>query len=280
MLQALAAKCKLRDMEEELVRDLFITNMTDLELQKKFFVEEMDAERVLKTAMAWESGLENQKSLANIVKTKGTNVVSGNKNETTDLRGILDESVPVIKAEPVGAVQRNIPNHTVGRRQHIPNCRNCGNAFTQGHKTRCPAQGQACRKCGKRDHFARVCRSQTEIRTGGATANRGGYGAANPKRMRYIEQRDDLESLLDAGETSHVGAISGAQTEENQERQNTETDMELDDILDDWDDYTILAVAQKKTPRFTIDAIFGKNTMKFMVDTRSPVSFVDEESAE
>ncbi len=267
-------------MEEELVRDLFITNMTDLELQKKFFVEEMDAERVLKTAMAWESGLENQKSLANIVKTKGTNVVSGNKNETTDLRGILDESVPVIKAEPVGAVQGNIPNHTVGRRQHIPNCRNCGNAFTQGHKTRCPAQGQACRKCGKRDHFARVCRSQTEIRTGGATANRGGYGAANPKRMRYIEQRDDLESLLDAGETSHVGAISGAQTEENQERQNTETDMELDDILDDWDDYTILAVAQKKTPRFTIDAIFGKNTMKFMVDTRSPVSFVDEESAE
>ncbi len=42
VLQALAAKCKLRDMEEELVRDLFITNMNDLELQK-FFVEEMDA---------------------------------------------------------------------------------------------------------------------------------------------------------------------------------------------------------------------------------------------
>ena len=52
VLQALTANCKPRDMEEELVRDLFITNMKDLELQKKFFVEEMDAETVLKTAIA------------------------------------------------------------------------------------------------------------------------------------------------------------------------------------------------------------------------------------
>ncbi len=31
VLQALAAKCKLRDMEEETVRDMFITNMNDLQ---------------------------------------------------------------------------------------------------------------------------------------------------------------------------------------------------------------------------------------------------------
>ena len=49
---------------------MFITNMTDLELQKKFFVKETDAETVLKTAKAWESGFENQKSLASIVKTR------------------------------------------------------------------------------------------------------------------------------------------------------------------------------------------------------------------
>ncbi len=97
--------------------------------------------------------------------------------------------------------------------------------------------------------------------------------------MRYIEQQDDLESVVDAGETSHVGAISNMQVEDSQERQNTETDMELDHILDEWDDYKILAVAKKNTPRFTIDAIFGKNTINFMVDTGSPVSFVDEESA-
>ena len=97
-----------------MVRDVFITNMNDLELQKKFFVEEMDAESVLKTALAWESGLENQKSIANIVKAKPGNIVSGAKAEVTDLRGILDESGPSIKSEPIGAMQRQPPNHTVG----------------------------------------------------------------------------------------------------------------------------------------------------------------------
>ncbi len=97
--------------------------------------------------------------------------------------------------------------------------------------------------------------------------------------MRYIEQQDDLESLLEAGEQLHVGAINNVQEQNKQERQQTETDKELDQILDEWDDYTILVVAQKETPRFTIDAILGKNTMKFMVDTGTPVSFVDEDSA-
>ncbi len=96
VLQSLAAKCKLRDMEEKLVGDLLITSMTNLELQKKFFVEEMDAETVLKTALAWESGLENQRSLAKIVKPG--RVVSGTKAESADLKEILDERAPAIKA--------------------------------------------------------------------------------------------------------------------------------------------------------------------------------------
>ena len=43
------------DMEEE-----FITKITELELRKKFFVEEIDAETVLKTPLAWESRLESR----------------------------------------------------------------------------------------------------------------------------------------------------------------------------------------------------------------------------
>ena len=35
-LTAQAAKCQLHDLEQELVRDLFITNITDLELQREF----------------------------------------------------------------------------------------------------------------------------------------------------------------------------------------------------------------------------------------------------
>ncbi len=38
-------------------------------------------------------------------------------------------------------------------------------------------------------------------------------------------------------------------------------------------------MAPKKTPRFTIDATLGKKMMKAMVDTGSPVSFVEKVSA-
>ena len=39
-------------------------------------------------------------------------------------------------------------------------CRNCGGTYP--HEQQCPAQGKTCHKCGKANHFAKVCR-------GGAT---------------------------------------------------------------------------------------------------------------
>ena len=43
-------------------------------------------------------------------------------------------------------------------RRKYPQCGRCGNTHTQ-HQS-CPATGAECRKCGKRNHFARYCRSK------------------------------------------------------------------------------------------------------------------------
>ena len=37
-------------------------------------------------------------------------------------------------------------------------CRNCG--LDSHSRANCPAQGKECKKCGKRNHFERVCRSK------------------------------------------------------------------------------------------------------------------------
>jgi hypothetical protein len=46
--------------------------------------------------------------------------------------------------------------------QHTPKrtttCRNCGGIYP--HEGQCPAKGKECRKCGKCNHFAKVCRGQ------------------------------------------------------------------------------------------------------------------------
>ena len=46
--------------------------------------------------------------------------------------------------------------------QSLQTCRKCGQSWP--HKGRpCPAQGQTCNKCGKPNHYARVCMSATRL---------------------------------------------------------------------------------------------------------------------
>jgi hypothetical protein len=61
------------------------------------------------------------------------------------------------KVEPVIAatsVSRATPDRNTAP---LRTCNWCG--LANHRRSQCPAQGQLCRKCGKRDHFARVCRS-------------------------------------------------------------------------------------------------------------------------
>ena len=48
------------------------------------------------------------------------------------------------------------PSHRSSRKQNAP-CGNCG--FALLHHGRCPAKGKNCNACGKRNHFAKVCRT-------------------------------------------------------------------------------------------------------------------------
>ena len=38
-------------------------------------------------------------------------------------------------------------------------CRNCGDKYPHEQQQQCPAQGKTWRKCGKSNHFAKVCQS-------------------------------------------------------------------------------------------------------------------------
>ena len=48
------------------------------------------------------------------------------------------------------------PSHCSSRKQNTP-CGNCG--FALPHHGPCPAKGKNCNACGKRNHFAKVCRT-------------------------------------------------------------------------------------------------------------------------
>jgi hypothetical protein len=68
-------------------------------------------------------------------------------------------------------------------------CGDCG--FSLPHRsTQCPAKGQTCRKCGKMNHFERVCRSQAKIRR---METAGTDRKVNKAEDQTVEVREETE---------------------------------------------------------------------------------------
>ena len=75
-------------------------------------------------------------------------------------------------------------------------CRNCGGLYP--HTNHCPAKGKQCKKCGKQNHFAKVCRSKPEQKEHppASQGNRYKHKFKKPvKPLRNIEhEKYDTES--------------------------------------------------------------------------------------
>ncbi len=66
VLTGLAAKCQLAHLEEELVRDVFIANMREPELQRRFYKKLRAPDEVLRDVQAFGRGAANQSQLESL----------------------------------------------------------------------------------------------------------------------------------------------------------------------------------------------------------------------
>ena len=149
-LTGLAAECEFGALEAQIVRDLFVTRVNAPELQRKFGVELTTPDDVLRQALAWERGFNNQQKLVKFSQggkgAPGLQVTLSNKDGTTPT-----DTSGGIKSEPEAALKSQQRNKSSS--SGFP-CRNCGREFKPGHQMQCPARGVQCRSCGKRDHLA------------------------------------------------------------------------------------------------------------------------------
>ncbi len=63
-LTGLAAKCRLGNLEDELIRDVFISNIEHLELQRRFCIKMLSPVDLLREIQAYERGVGDQQTLA------------------------------------------------------------------------------------------------------------------------------------------------------------------------------------------------------------------------
>ena len=154
-LKDLAKSCDYGTLNSELVRDRFIVGLQDENLQRKLLREEkLTLEKAVDTAKTWEATKLQLKQITN--------------------ENNADEQVSFVtrKHYKNRFGKENKPQmHESKQRFQAPRMSNaegkcawCGQQpFHKNGRSGCPAQGKNCSKCGKLNHFAKVCLSNATV---------------------------------------------------------------------------------------------------------------------
>ena len=181
ILSEIAKNCKLGELESELVRDIFITNMRNVEIQKKLCIEYLTPENVLSYVLVHE---------------KGTNI------HQQYLK------FPTYNAVPRPQYVKNEPTLNIVENNK---CRNCGQQFKKGQLTTCPARDRNCNTRGRKGHFAKHCRSSARTQTNIVEQNRvpqeNENTRANPQENPEFEVNLDDFLVLAVDTDSQINAV-------------------------------------------------------------------------
>ena len=140
-LRNLVKDCKY-EKPNEMVRDRIVAGITSHEIREKLLTigDELTMELAIEKVGVCEATQQQ-------LKTMATGHASGNVDAL---------HIPKEERKPNYNRQMDI-NRQPPRFPETIECRNCGGK----HKRReCPAFGQECRKCHKKNHWAKVCRSK------------------------------------------------------------------------------------------------------------------------
>ena len=136
-LKELSENCELGSQEDTLIRELFIANMQDPEIQRELLRENLEPAQALRLAINMELGQRNQLQITNSQPASHVNAV-------TSQRSFGQPS------------QR--PQTSSFTRPSNQLCRNCGLIWSANHKDKCIARCKTCNNSGLQNHFSRVCR--------------------------------------------------------------------------------------------------------------------------
>ena len=142
ILKELAENCDFENREEVIIRDIFITNMLNDDVQRELLRDTVDPERALSVAVNMEMGHQNQQR------------ISSNNGATSSTVNAIQSFNRFRGAGVLG----NQSGRAVVNRASVGQGRGCGQAWTTTHRQVCPAMGKKCNHCGLLNHFAKVCR--------------------------------------------------------------------------------------------------------------------------
>ncbi|UYV66194.1 K02A2.6-like [Cordylochernes scorpioides] len=138
-LRKLSSTCNYGAMTEEMIRDRLVLGIIDKQTKRQLISDpQLTLQKAIDVCKANESA---NKQIENLTK---------NTQEEVNKLNIRKKTVNQNKKsshEP-NKMKKNIP------------CRYCA-TFHEHNRQKCPAWNQTCRKCNKKNHWAKVCKSRT-----------------------------------------------------------------------------------------------------------------------
>ena len=142
ILKELAENCDFENREEVIIRDIFITNLLDDDIQRELLRDTVDTERALSMAVNMEMGHQNQQKIS---------------SNNYSAAGSTVNAIQPFNSFRGANARGNQPGRVAVNRATVGQCRGCGQAWTTTHRQVCPALGKKCNHCGLLNHFAKVC---------------------------------------------------------------------------------------------------------------------------
>ena len=141
-MKELAENCDFENREEAIIRDIFITNMLNDDIQRELLRDTVEPESALSIAVNMEMGNQNQQR------------ISSNNGAT----GSTVNAIQQFHRFRGAGVRENQSSRAVVNRASVGQFRGCGQVWATTHRQVCPAMGKRCNHCGLQNHFAKVYR--------------------------------------------------------------------------------------------------------------------------
>ena len=190
-LKELSENCELGSQEDTLIRDLFIANMLDPEIQRELLRETLEPAQALRLAINMELGQRNQLQVTNSQSAPQVNAV------------IPQRSFRPPSQRPTTSSFTRPPNQL---------CRNCGLTWSANHKVKCTARGKTCNNCGLQNHFSRVCRKPKSSSNKPTRSNVNSVEETSTdqtvKAIQNMNYNPQCESDCDSSDDNMVASIA------------------------------------------------------------------------
>ena len=243
------AHCKFEQLEEDLLKDIFISNMRSSNTQMELLSETRTPQQALNNAVNRERGLANQQEILR----------SNNTNWNT-----------------VSYVRTNRQRTYNQNTQQKPNpCWKCGGTFSLAHLQTRPAKTTTCKICKEARHYTSLCTAKMPERRPHNTpqsSSAQNYKSPQTRRIRNINQEksesEQMEESVDAEAALYIKELHEDWANINIIRP-TQFSPQKNNFI-----------SKESKGEFWVETTTQSHKLQWLADTGSPRSFINQEIAQ